>query len=300
MSNKSAPVDLFYPRDGSILDRASFEALAAGPNRILGSLLGALVPGSGGLVLEGLEVQAPPSSEGPPGTVQPDIKSRGLAITPGSALLTDTDGTCHLVHVPEPLFAPWPTEAGASIRRVAMVLLPRISPAAAEGGIAVSRAHLYVELGFVRVASLDPHLHLVLALAGEGGHWSTDHARLWQPEHPALRRLMMSLERIEKAVWSAEPPMGDRHTRQTVGGADWQRNQLTAVAAFQAARVGLLSRATTTRERVRLLSNLRRTLQSSVRESADALIQVLGSSDFVSPYQEVLDLSRADSDGSER
>jgi hypothetical protein len=281
------PLDRFRPRDGAILDLTSLQALAATPDRMLGAWLGATWPGASAVVLRGLELEGEWTAGGPPGTVRLDKNSSGVYVSSGTALLTDAQGGRHLVEVSGAMRARWPTQAGAAVRGV-LALVPRVRPASLEGGVAVARDELHLELGFVRPDQADEPALLPLAAAvGNGTDWATDLRRIWQPEHAAIRALLKRFEAIEQTVWQAEPE-GAVWDRQILG-RNWVRYQTVAASALQAARVTLSTRASSTLERVRLLSTLRGQLDQSVERAATELLQLVGPAEGAGPYRAVID-----------
>jgi len=283
----SPSLDRFRPRDGAVLDLASLEAIAAAPDHLLSAWLAASWPGATAVVLSGLELDGEWTTDGPPGTVRPDSRSSGVSVSPGTALITDAAGRRHLVTLSEPLTASWPTHARSAVRGV-LALVPRVHPASLDGGIAVAREQVTVELGFVRTEQADQAAILPLASAvGNGRDWATDLYRIWQPEHDAVQALLKRFETLEQTVWRAEPE-GSVWDRQILG-RNWVRYQTVGASALQAARIQLATRATSTLERVRLLRSLRGQLENSVERAATELLQLVGAAEGSGPYRAVLD-----------
>lgn len=288
MRSKAVPV--FQARDGALLDLESLSALAEVPDRLLGALGASLAMGPGGLVLEGLELLADPAPGGPPGAVRPDPTAGGVRVSPGLAIVCSRSGRQSLVRVAEELFAPWPNQAGAAVRG-ALALATRVEPDAV-GDLSVSRESWSVELGFVKTDAVEqPHLLPLAVAVGNGRDWATDHRRLWQPEHPAVRALLKRLEQLEHLIWRAEPE-GAVWDRQVLG-RNWVRYQTVAASALQASRIQLEVQALSTRQRVRLLTALRRQLLGSVERAAVELVQLIGPAEGAGPYRQVLDESGA-------
>jgi hypothetical protein len=272
----------FAPRDGALLDLGSLDALAAVPDRLLRAWAGVLCPGQPGLVLEGLDLDDPLSAVGPPGTRRPDSAGAGLTLSPGRVLLVDGDGTHIVLSVPRPVFAAWPTRAGAGVEG-ALVLRARRAPAA-EPGVQVAREDVFAEVGFVRAdEATRPGLLVLAAALGNGRDWITDLHRVWAPEHPAVALVERRLDDIERLIWKAEPE-GSVWDRQVIG-RNWVRYQTMAAAALQAARQSLRSRTMTTAERVRLFAALRDQLAASVQPAATALLQLFRPADGAGPYR---------------
>jgi len=75
-------------------------------------------------------------------------------------------------------------------------------------------------------------------------------------------------------------------------GRNWFGYQTVAAAALQSARSVMMSRATTTRDRVRLLKGLREQLSMSVDEVATQLLQLIGAREGAGPYAAVIPPAR--------
>lgn len=277
----------FAPRDGALLDLESLQSLAAVPGRLLAARAALLCPDAPGLVIDGLEPDAPLSSVGPPGTRRPDSNATGLRLTPGRILLTDADGHFDVVEVPEPIFAPWPTKSKSAVEGTLVARLKR-APDSAPGGLQVARETIRLEVGFVRAgAESRAGLFPLASAVGNGKDWVTDLHRAWAPEHPAVVHLERRLDEIERLVWRAEPE-GSVWDRQVLG-RNWVRYQTMAAASLQATRLTLRTRTLTTRERVRLFLALRDHLARSVQPAATALLQFFRPADGAGPYGVILD-----------
>jgi hypothetical protein len=281
---------IFRPSEGAVLDLDSLQAIAASSDRLLTAYLDARWPGISGLVLNGLEMDGDWASGGPPGTRRPDSQSTGVRISPGSAIVTSRDGRKFMLRVEEELRVRWPTRAGSAVRGV-LVLLPEVAPARIKGGLVVARETVRAQLGFVEPRLADrPYYLPVAAAVGNGQDWATDIRRIWQPEHEAVNLLLKRFERLEQSVWRAEP-QGAVWDRQVIG-RNWTRYQTVAAAALQSARSVLMSRSTTTLDRVRLLKGLREQLNMSVDEVATQLLQLVGSREGAGPYAAVIPAAR--------
>lgn len=279
--------DLFSPRDGAVLDLASLAVVAAAPSEVLQATLAVRWPGAHGLVLHGLELHGTPSPTGPPGTVRPDANSKVATVSPGRAILSDRVGRQHVLEVTEPLHVPWPDSSGPRVRGVLALHTDR-SEASMDGGLAVARETLRVQVGFVKPSStFQPNVLPLAAATGNGQDWAGDVQRILQPEHDTVRTLLKRFERLEQSVWKAEPE-GAVWDRQTLGRS-WVRYQTVAASAVQAARMQLATQATTTLERVRVLRELRLQLERSVERTATELLQLIGPMEGAGPYQAVAD-----------
>lgn len=275
----------FAPREGALLDLDSLVALAAGPDRAVALALDAWEPGAPGIVLDGLELEGELTPGGPPGTRRPDAAMPVARVSPGTAVVRDAGGRPHLLTIDRPLEVPWPSRSGAGLRGV-LALGAEIEEGALLDGFAVAREEVSARLGFVRRERLGMAGTLPLAVAvGNGRDWATDLHRRWGPDHPALALLDKRLERLEQAIWNAEPE-GAVWERQTLG-RNWVRYQTTAAAALQAALMALRARPTTTGDRVRVLRALLRELRRTVERAATELLQIVGPPELPGPYSAV-------------
>lgn len=282
--------DVFQPRDGAALDLRSLMALGRADGDVLAAWLSARMPGASGVVLEGLDLSGDVAPGGPPGTVRPDGLVGGAVVSPGRALVTGRDGRLHVLTVSESLHVPWPDQTGPRARGT-LVLFSEAHAAQTEGGLAVARERLEIKAGFVRPdAETSPHIVPIARAVGNGQDWATDLSRILQPEHPSVRFLLKRMERIEVAVWQAEPE-GSVWDRQVLGRS-WVRYQTVAAAAVQAAVFQLETLPMSTTERVRLLRTLRERLERSVERAAIELQQIIGSPDGAGPYLDALGLER--------
>jgi hypothetical protein len=200
-------------------------------------------------------------------------------------VVSGRDGRLHVVTLPEALVVPWPDASGPRVRG-ALVLHVGQAVAATREGLAVARERLVLQFGFVRPDQIgQPHLLPLARALGNGQDWATDLARVWQPEHPAVRALLKRFERLEHSVWQAEPE-GSVWDRQVLGRS-WVRYQTIAAAALQASRIQLATRSMTTLERVRLLTELKTQLERSVERVATELMQLVGPAESAGPYRQV-------------
>lgn len=276
----------FAPRDGALLDLESLQCIAAVPHRLLRAMGMVLCPGEPGLVLSGLEPEAPLSALGPPGTRRPDSAATGLRLSPGTLLMPDEHGQFHVVEVPEPTFVSWPTRSGSGVEGALVARIKR-APSAAPGGLQVAREDVHVELGFVRTADLErPGILGIAAAVGNGKDWITDLHRIWDPTHPAVELIERRLDELERLIWRAEPE-GSVWDRGVLG-RNWVRYQTMAAASLQSTRLTLRTHRMTTTERVRLFVALRDQLSRSVQPAATALLQFFRPSDGAGPYAAVL------------
>lgn len=277
--------DVFRPREGALLDLASLEVLAASQRESLEAWLSSRWPGAKGLILEGLDIEGTPAPTGPPGTVRPDGLAGGMTLSAGKAVITAQDGRLYLVELPEPMHVPWPDGAGARVRGDLVLYAAHLEDVG-EAGVGVSRQTLTVKLGFVKPDLADqPQLVPLARALGNGQDWTTDLARILHPEHQAVKQLVKRFEKLEQAVWRAEPE-GAVWDRQVLGRS-WVRYQTVAASAIQAATMQLATQSMTTLERVRLLTALKVQLERSVERTATELLQIIGSLESSGPYRAV-------------
>jgi hypothetical protein len=278
-------LNVFRPVEGAVLDLESLQAVADVADRLLECTLSVTWPGASSLVLEGLEVRGILAENGPPGTVRPDSKSESVVVSAGSAIVTGRNGRRYLFRVEEELSAPWPTAAGPGVDGV-LVLLPKIEPAALGDSVRAARERIVTVLGFVRPDQAEAAFLLPLASSlGNGRDWATDLRRVMQPDHPTIKTLVKRFEDLERTVWKADPE-GSVWDRQVLG-RNWVRYQTVAASSLQAARINILSRATTTLDRVRLLDALFESLHGSVERAATDLLQMIGAGESAGLYRKV-------------
>jgi len=282
---KLQPHTRFSARDGAMLDLTALDELSVTPARWLDAWLAVRAPKLQGIVLEGLELDAPLARGGPPGARTPARGSSRVRVTPGRVLIADQEGRHQLLEIDELNEPEWsrPKAGPASPGVLALQLHTRPS---ASGGLQVARDDLRVELGFVEQIPDQVHLVPLAASVGNGQDWATDLARVWQPEHEAVVYLLSRFRELETLVWNAQPD-GSVWDRQVLG-RNWVRYQTVAASALQAARMQLATRAFTTTERVRLLTELRIQLHGSVESAANLLVQLMGPPDAAGPYRAVL------------
>ena len=281
----------FSPREGALLDLDSLRAIAAGPGAIVGAWLSAMAPDSASMILEGMEPVGELSQVGPPGTRRmPDVGAGGWTITKGTALITDEAGRRHVLRLTEDAPVRWPTQDGPP-RRGVLALVPKLEPAAGNGGLAVAREELGFRIGFIKMELLTAPNRLpahVLPLAmsvGNARDWSTDLRRIWQPSHPAVRSLVERLTGLEDGIWTTPKPKAAAWDTAVIGDS-WVRYQTMGVAAIHAARSHLETHALSTFERVRLLSALRRQLKrANLLPAVESLSQLAEPSETADPYR---------------
>jgi hypothetical protein len=274
--------DVFHPVEGAVLDLESLKAVSGAFERLQAANLSVQWPGVSGLVLEGLEIVGDWAHDGPPGTKRPEPSSKSVAVSPGRALVTGRNGRPYLIHLEQELKAKWPTSAGSAVEAV-LVLVPKVEAESLEGDVLVARERISTLLGFVKPAQAEQPFLLPLAAAlGNGRDWATDLRRIWQPEHEAVQILLKKFEKLEHAVWTAEPE-GAVWDRQVLG-RNWVRYQTVAASALQSARMLILAQSMTTLDRVRLLDGLYQQLERSVERAANELLQVLGPKEYEGPY----------------
>ncbi len=315
-----ARISIFAPRNGTLLDLGSLEAVANQPGPPLWEAVKAMIrpdavrPDIGlagepsepylgdGVVLRGLDLRGTPAPNGPPGAVDLE-KSGTLAVNAGAALFW-YDGqllhvalegaACLLPVAPELRRVGVPYDAGdpdewmlAEQWMLALELVPDDEDDDLDVPLRLARRSLRARLALTPVDTTvaTPRLPLAL-LVPKTTRWETDLAALWQPEDPRTRKLVQALAAIEDVVWRATP-MGLAWSQGTLG-TDWLRYQASASAALQAANMQLQSRALSTVERVRLLKALHDRLASTVSEASRNLRNLLGTDQSLGPYGRLL------------
>lgn len=277
--------NVFRPVEGAVLDLESLQAVADVSDQLLSTAMAVMWPGATSIVLEGLEVRGELAQNGPPGTVRPDSKSEHVVISPGTALLTGRNNRRYLYRVEEELSATWPTQAGSGVSGV-LVLMPKVEAASAGDSVRAARERISAVLGFVKPEQAEAAFLLPLAASvGNGRDWSTDHRRVWQPDHAAIKTIIKRFEVLERTVWRAEPE-GSVWDRQVLG-RNWVRYQTVAASALQAAKMTLQARPSTTLDRVRVLDALFEALHGSVERAATELLQMIGAGEGGGPYRKV-------------
>jgi hypothetical protein len=278
-------LNVFRPVEGAVLDLESLQAVADVGDQLLASTLSVMWPGATSIALEGLEVRGELAQNGPPGTVRPDSKSENVVVSPGTAILTGRTGRRYLYKSDEEMTAPWPTQAGAGVQGV-LVLMPKVESASVGDSVRAARERVTAVLGFVKPEQADAAFLLPLAASlGNGRDWAADQRRIWQPDHAAIKTIIKRFENLERTVWRAEPE-GSVWDRQVLG-RNWVRYQTVAASSLQAAKLSLQTRATTTLDRVRVLDALFESLHGSVERAATDLLQMVGAGEGGGPYRKV-------------
>ncbi len=280
----------FAASDGALVDLAGLQAIAASPSRVLDATLTGVSPTSSGLILSGLELAGSPliwpvEIRRDEAVERLEILSRGLIrpgrelrISEGTALVTDREGRRHAVTVDHPM-----TLTGRPRSDSVVVLEVELT-----GGTRAARQEV---VPIIRYATPEearqPHC-LPIACAAGNQTWATDLRRIYQPGHEVIRNILVLIEYLEHVVWDS-----DRHGwawQRRQQGREWSRYQTTATLALQATRTGLMTHASTTSDRVRLLQNLHYQLRRSVENAEESMTKWLGQTGPGDPYRTIAPL----------
>lgn len=275
----------FTAADGALVDLEGLQAIADAPHRVVDAMLTGISPTATGMITSGLElegqamiwsVQRRQEDE----IRQIDIQARGLIrpgkdfqVSEGTAIVTDAHGSRHVVTIEHPVRPENRPSANS-----ALVLEIEL----ADSG-EFARKGVTPRLRFVPLSEAgEPGRVMIAAPAGTQA-WATDINRLYQPTHPVIEHILMLLDYLEHVVWDS-----DRHGwawQRRQQGREWSRYQTTATLALQATRTCLMSQATSTVERVRLLRNLIYELRRSIENAESSIVKWLGETTGPDPYR---------------
>ena len=285
---------VFQPREGSLLDLESLEAITT-VSQDLWWAVEALVadPASGsaatGLSLDGLLLEGIPSTGGPPGALEPRVLQQDgqsvFSVGAGRALMRYQDRAVS-ASLASTTAVPLPRDfVAGGAATFALTLELDVLPA--EGGT-FARDQLRPRLRVQPTAEVDRGQQLVLAQSIPNiRRWETDIAAIWNPADARTQRLVRQLGELGNQVWRASP--AGLVWDQALLGRDWLRYQCAAAAAMQAAGLELESRPMATSARVRLLESLYRRLVVSVPEVAEGVRLLFGPSLGDGPYARSLE-----------
>ena len=304
---------VFQPRDGAVVDLGSLAAVADVQDEALRAFLARVMPeprtavdvkpgksqptvgeersvATAGLILEGLEIKGRLVETGPPGTVEP-LDEGHLVISPGTAILSGLNGRRYLLRSEEDMVVEWARDArGDSVGRSfgGYLLLTADVVPSAEGAMPLAREEVTLQAQFLEMERTPPRHAVVLAVsAGNQKDWSSDHARIYQPEHAVIQTLLAKLARLESFIWNAQPE-GSVWNNQ-VFGRNWVRYQTAGAASLRSAMMSLQTRPTTTLDRTRILDALFEALHRSVEQAGSQLLRDLNAGEVASPYRRVGD-----------
>jgi len=283
----------FHAADGAMVDLTGLQAIAAAPDQAVFTALASVSATDSNLVLEGMSVSGSmlSSSVSMPdgeGTRQVPLTNRGLmrlsstvTVSRGLAVLQDQQGRRHTVRLHEDT-APENTapDSGALVLTVAT----RRDDASARETV-VPRLH-FVPISEARA----PH-NLILAMTVHKGVWASDVQRLLPPEHPIIQGILDMLAYLEHVTWTEDRHGWPWDRRQQ--GREWSRYQTTATLALQATRTALMSHASTTIDRIRLLRNLHFQLRRSIERAEQRMLKWMGATEAPDPYRTVAPIDAA-------
>ncbi|MFT4979096.1 MAG: hypothetical protein ACI8S6_005006 [Myxococcota bacterium] len=284
----------FYAADGAIVDLAGLDAIAAAPDQAVFTALSAISPTDNNLVLDRMTVAGRTLSwngELPDGdgTRKVPIYARGLMqlaadvmVSEGLAVVADRLGRRHVVRFTEPT----PAENAPLSEPCALVL----SVETVRDDLA-AREKVIPHVRFVPIAEARAPHHLVLAMTVRTGIWASDVQRLVPPDHPIIEGILDLLTHLEHVVWTEDRHGWPWDRRQQ--GREWSRYQTTATLALQATRTALMTHASTTIDRVRLLRNLHFQLRRSIEKAEQAMFEWMGVTEAPDPYRAVAPIDAA-------
>ncbi len=280
----------FSAADGALVDLEGLQAIADAPHRVIDAMLTGISPTATGMICSGLELEGRPmiwsvQLRQEEEVRQVDIQARGLVrpgkdfqVSEGSAIVTDVHGRRHVVTIEQPMRPEnRPTATSALVLEVELV----------DSG-EFARQEVQPRLRFVPISEARQPGRVIVAAAAGSQAWATDISRLYQPDHPVITNILMLLEYLEHVVWDS-----DRHGwawQRRQQGREWSRYQTTATLALQATRTCLMSQATDTSDRIRLLRNLLYELRRSIENAENSIVKWLGESSGPDPYRTAVPL----------
>ncbi|MFT5679948.1 MAG: hypothetical protein ACI8RZ_000853 [Myxococcota bacterium] len=275
----------FTAADGALVDLEGLEAIAASPHRVVDAMLTGISPTATGMIVSGLELEGNPmiwsvQLRQEEEVRQVDIHARGLTrpskdfqISEGSAIVTDAEGKRHVVTIEHPMRPEnRPSATSALVLEIELV----------DSG-EFARKEVHPRLRFVPLSQAGEPGRVIIASPAGSQAWATDINRLYQPSHPVILNFLILLDYLEHVVWDS-----DRHGwawQRRQQGREWSRYQTTATLALQATRTCLMSQATSTTERVRLLRNLIYELRRSIENAESSIVKWLGETSGPDPYR---------------
>ena len=277
----TAQQTVFRAKDGAVIDLEGLKALGQDASRYLDVLMSQLAPDLTGIIVEGLEPNGKlPKKKSVPGIMS--FKPSSFSISAGTAILKDDLGAWQLVHIHENLIIENDEPDKSDALRVLVLALKSEHGHDPDGEkCAYDTLTPYVQ--FQRQGqALEAH-QVPIARELAPKVWTTDTARLLQPDHPALSTIFAELDELEDVIWNA-----DRHGKfwDTFRlGREWQTYQTKASTAVTAARMALSFRPSTSADRARVLTNLQWQLQRSVEDAARHLRDWIGIAEAAGVYE---------------
>jgi hypothetical protein len=284
----------FVVSDGAMIDLDGLAAIAEAPERVVLSALSSLSTTDNNQILHGMELSGTALSwpaEMPDGETmrRVPIHARGLMrlestvqVSEGLAIVRDRRGCRHAVR----LTSPMSPDGAPPTQDAALVLSVEVAQddLAARGTVR-PRLH-YVSLAEAR----EPH-HLILAMTVRKGIWASDVNRLVSPDHAIITGILELLANLEHVTWTEDRHGWPWDRRQQ--GREWSRYQTTATLALQATRTALMTHASSTMDRIRLLRNLHFQLRRSIERAEQNLLKWMGATEAPDPYRLVIPIDGA-------
>lgn len=284
----------FYAADGALLDLTGLQAIAEAPDRVVFTALAAVSPTDNNLILDGLTVAGktlswPAEMPDGEGTRRVPVHARGLIqaandvrVSEGLAVLRDRQGRRHAVRLSEPT-AP---ENSPPAERCALVLTVDVHQ-----DDAAARERVVPRVRYVPMEEARAPYNVILAAVVRKGIWATDVQRLLPPEHAVITGILDLLAHLEHVVWTEDRHGWPWDRRQQ--GREWSRYQTTATLALQAARTALMTHASTTLDRVRVLRTLHFELRRSIERAEQNMLKWMGATEAPDPYRCVVPIDAA-------
>ncbi|MBM75106.1 MAG: hypothetical protein CMK59_06880 [Proteobacteria bacterium] len=265
-------MDVFRVRNGAMIDLPALEAIAHLPHHLLTSYLATTAPGMNGLILNGLEPEGQrPRNSGPPGIMRFPIDR--ITLSAGVAILPLSSGQLVTVRFNEPqTVITGASEKSKTTRALVLTLNERES----YDRNSRLRASDEIEPQFQLMPLIEAKEIECIQIAYELAPkiWTTDICRLWQPSHHAIGMVLRHFDELEELIWNCDNH-GEPWKKQSLG-REWKTYQTKASVAVTSARITLAGRASTSMDRVRLLTNLHWQLQRSIEQAASKLEQWMG------------------------
>lgn len=272
---------VFRAKDGAIVDLLGLKAISEEPGRYLRSILMRIAPDLPAVIIDGLEPSGKlPKKQAVPGLMS--FQPSSFSVSPGSAILPDDRGELHLVQIVESLMIENDEPDKSDALRI-LVLSLEHEPGSDDQGQKCAYEVFTPKVHFVRQGSELPKHFLPIARELAPKIWSTDIARMMQPDHPALQNIMLELDELEEVIWNA-----DRHGLPWDDfrlGREWQTYQTKASVAVTSTRMTLSFRPSSSMDRARALTNLQWQLQRSVEDAARHLRDWIGIAEASGVYE---------------
>lgn len=284
----------FAVSDGAMIDLDGLAAIAEAPERVVLTALSSLSTTDNNLILNGMEVSGTALSwpaEMPDGETmrRVPIHARGLMrledevhVSEGLAIVQDRRGRRHAVR----LTSPMSPEGDPPDEDAALVLSVDV-----DRDDLAARGQVRPRVHYVSLAEAREPQHLILAMTVRKNIWASDVNRLVAPDHPIITGIMELLANLEHVTWTEDRHGWPWDKRQQ--GREWSRYQTTATLALQATRTALMTHASSTMDRIRLLRNLHFQLRRSIERAEQNLLKWMGTTEAPDPYRLVIPVDAA-------